>query len=122
MNDKNKLHDKLTDLFINYQNRLENPMPSPNETGNSSRLKYMNDPLFHRKVVCLANGVMRVVNEHDGEEKWLKWNPPLNYHFTNPDDVIIYRPKCAVNFEFAVGRAEDIKWDRVKEYINLGEL
>lgn len=68
MIDKQALHDDLTELFINYQHRLDNPMPSVTETRAAIILKYRNDWVFHRKVDSLVYGVMQVVNKHIDEQ------------------------------------------------------
>lgn len=61
---KNALYDDLLKVFINYQHRLDCPMPSATETPASIRLKYLNDPIFHRKVESLASGVMQILEQH----------------------------------------------------------
>ncbi len=55
------LHDKLTEVFINYQWRLENPMPSVNETDAVRIAKYHTDPIFHAKVATIVAGVSHIV-------------------------------------------------------------
>lgn len=64
MIDKQTLADDLTNLFINYQHRLDRPMPSATETEATKILKYLNDPLFHAKVESLVAGVMQIVSKH----------------------------------------------------------
>lgn len=60
--DKSKLMDELTDAFIDYQHRLDNPFPSHNETEAMKILKYSSDPLFRAKVQMLVGGVMHIVD------------------------------------------------------------
>lgn len=60
---KNKLADELTDTFIEYQWRLENPMPNPNQTAASIKM-YQNDYVFRAKVQNWVSGVMHVVEKH----------------------------------------------------------
>jgi len=57
---KRRLADELTDLFINYQFRLENPMPNPNETNVYIIEKYRTDHMFHARVDSLVAGVMHI--------------------------------------------------------------
>jgi len=64
MFDKKALHDDLTDAFIVYQHRLEQPFPSATETMETMVQKYRNDPLFHARVASLVSGVMRLVSKH----------------------------------------------------------
>lgn len=64
MIDKRALAEDLTDAFIEYQHRLDFPMPSPTETKEAVILKYRNDPMFHAKVNSLVAGVMRIVSKH----------------------------------------------------------
>ena len=60
------LHDKLTEAFINYQWRLENPMPTTTETQAIKDARYMSDPIFHARVASLTAGVTGIVI------KWLE--------------------------------------------------
>ena len=64
MIDKRALHDELTEAFIGYQHRLDQPFPSATESPEAIRLKYMNDPIFHAKVASLVSGVMHIVSKH----------------------------------------------------------
>lgn len=64
MIDKQKLFNDLTDAFINYQHRLEFPMPSPTETPEALQLRYMQDVIFHNRVKSLVSGVMHIVDKH----------------------------------------------------------
>ena len=64
MLDKRALHDELTEAFIVYQHRLEQPFPSATETKEAMIQKYMSDPLFHAKVASLVSGVMQIVSKH----------------------------------------------------------
>lgn len=65
MIDKNALHDELTNAFIRYQYRIENPFPSPTETPAAMILQYRNDPIFHNKVESIVCGVMAIVGKHE---------------------------------------------------------
>ncbi len=75
MNDwKQELHDRLTEAFVGYQFRLENPMPEPTETEDLMLIKYRTDPIFRNKVESIVCGVMRIVidvldktNDHTSE-------------------------------------------------------
>ena len=58
------LHDELTDRFIDYQYRLDHPMPSMTETIAVRRAQYMNDPVFRARVASLVTGVIEVVRKH----------------------------------------------------------
>jgi len=60
------LQDKLTDAFVNYQWRLENPMPPPGETQEMRIHKYLCDSMFHAKVDVLVAGVLDMV------QTWLR--------------------------------------------------
>ena len=64
MIDKRALQDDLIDAFINYQHRLDYPMPSANETQESIRARYLSDAIFNRKVMSLACGVMQIIEKH----------------------------------------------------------
>jgi hypothetical protein len=64
MIDKRALHDELTEMFIVYQHRLDQPFPSDTESPEAIRLKYMNDPIFHSKVASLVSGVMHIVDKY----------------------------------------------------------
>lgn len=61
--DKNALANDLTEQFIQYQWRLENPMPVPNETA-TSVAQYQNDPYFRAKVRNWVAGVMATIEKH----------------------------------------------------------
>lgn len=61
---KNALLDDLRVAFIQYQHRLDFPMPSTTETPEAIQLKYLNDPVFHAKVDSLACGVMQIIDKH----------------------------------------------------------
>ena len=63
-NNFRKIADELTDKFINYQYRLENPFPSPTETPAAMLLKYRNDLIFHHKVQAMVAGVMSTVTKY----------------------------------------------------------
>ena len=60
---RQKLADDLTDQFIEYQWRLENPMPDPNQTA-TSIVMYQNDFVFRNKVQNWVSGVMHIVDKH----------------------------------------------------------
>ncbi len=64
MIDKQAISDDLTDGFIEYQYRLENPMPSPEDTKEKMYEKYKIDHVFRSKVRSLVCGVMGVLNKH----------------------------------------------------------
>lgn len=64
LNEPKVLHDELTKAFINYQYRLENPMPTSDETQETMINKYRTDSIFHAKVDSLACGVMWIVEKH----------------------------------------------------------
>tara|TARA_R110001606_G_C14935458_1_gene598524 strand:- start:38 stop:229 length:192 start_codon:yes stop_codon:yes gene_type:complete len=60
---RQKLADDLTDQFIEYQWRLDNPMPDPNQTAASIAM-YQNDFVFRNKVQNWVSGVMHIVDKH----------------------------------------------------------
>jgi len=60
------LHNKLTEVFINYQWRLDHPMPEVGETMAMRIACYHNDQLFHAKVASLTAMVSHIVMD------WLK--------------------------------------------------
>ena len=60
---RNEISKDLTDAFIRYQFRLENPMPSPKETFALMVDYYRNDPVFHSKVQSLVGGVMQIISK-----------------------------------------------------------
>ncbi|MCK4705874.1 MAG: hypothetical protein KAT90_10355 [Gammaproteobacteria bacterium] len=70
MIDKRALSEDLTKVFINYQERLDNPMPETpsgdiTATEAQARLMpYYHDPVFRRKVDSLVSGVMNVIDKH----------------------------------------------------------
>ena len=70
MIDKLKLADDLTDAFIKYQYRLENPFPSPDETKSVMTAKYTSDPVFRAKVINLVGGVLHVIEMHNLPKKY----------------------------------------------------
>lgn len=69
MIDKNRLHDKLTDAFMNYQHRLDIPFPLATETYDIILAKYRNDPLFNAKVQSMVAGVMDIIFEAEKDNK-----------------------------------------------------
>ena len=64
MVDKTKMADELTDAFIRFQYRQENPMPSVNDTEEKMTAVYLSDQLFNSKVKCMVGGVMEIVCKH----------------------------------------------------------
>lgn len=64
MVNKNALVDDLKKLFMRYQHRLDNPMPTEKETDSDLVDRYFRDALFHAKVDALTYGVMNVVDRH----------------------------------------------------------
>lgn len=64
MINKRLLQRDLTEAFIVYQHRLENPMPTQNETKDMLERKYLTDTMFHLKVDSLVAGVMQIVHKH----------------------------------------------------------
>jgi hypothetical protein len=63
--DYNLLAEKLTDAFVQYQWRLENPMPIPYKTPDEINMHYLTDSMFHAKVDSLVAGVLHIVQEFD---------------------------------------------------------
>lgn len=69
---KLRLEEKLTDNFIMYQWRLENPMPTPEELSENTSVhpaikKYSLDPYFNFKVKNLVTSVMHSIHEAECE-------------------------------------------------------
>ena len=64
---KRKLQDKLTDGFIDYQWRIDNPFPIPDSTRALIFEKYRSDYIFRAKVMNLVAGVMSIINECECE-------------------------------------------------------
>ncbi len=62
--DKTKLADDLTDAFIIFQYRLDNPILRPEDTEDKMRSCYMSDWLFSNKVKCMVAGVMDIICKH----------------------------------------------------------
>ncbi len=56
------LNDDLTDAFIRYQDRIENPMAFHSDDYNQQR--YITDTLFKRRVQNLVSGVTFIVIKH----------------------------------------------------------
>jgi hypothetical protein len=69
MIDRDKLTRYLTDMFITYQWRLDNPMPMPDESQKEMAHKYMSDVMFNRKVKALVCAVMVTVDECNGQRQ-----------------------------------------------------
>jgi hypothetical protein len=65
MIDKRALENELTEVFITYQYRLDQPFQQINEGREKMELRYLSDPLFHAKVGSLVSGVMYIVGKHD---------------------------------------------------------
>lgn len=63
MIDTNKLADALTEMFIGYQWRLDNPMPIRNETFEDMYNAYRTNVMFRNKVECLVGAVVGKVIE-----------------------------------------------------------
>ena len=63
MINRGELQDKLTEEFIQYQYRLDNPMPTPDESFSLMLRKYRDDIAFNHKVKNLVAGVMRIVGD-----------------------------------------------------------
>ena len=61
---KDDLFNDLTKAFIRYQWRLENPIPSTTETPAVMELRYLNDPIFHNKVLSIVTGVMEISDKY----------------------------------------------------------
>lgn len=68
MINKDALYRDLIEAFIVYQYRLDNPMPTPNETMEAMIHKYQSDPTFHAKVKHVVSGVMHIVGKHERKE------------------------------------------------------
>jgi len=65
MVDKRAIAQDLTSAFIEYQYRLENPMPSPTDQETAVRTsRYRCDLLFRAKVNSMVAGVMRILDKH----------------------------------------------------------
>jgi hypothetical protein len=60
----NKLHDDLTEEFIEFQWRLDNPFPAQDESRDTKILKYRSDNVFHLKVKSMVCGVMHIISKH----------------------------------------------------------
>lgn len=60
---RNRLAQDLTDQFIEYQWRLEYPMPDPNQTAISIAM-FQNDYQFRHKVHNWVSGVMVTIDKH----------------------------------------------------------
>jgi len=56
-----ELHTELTNAFIDYQFRLDNPFPSKYESKDIKILKYQANPIFRSKVESLVCGVISIV-------------------------------------------------------------
>lgn len=64
--DLKALHHELVDAFINYQHRLENPMPLSGhlETDDAKIHKYQTDLMFRAKIGSIVGHVMSIVVKH----------------------------------------------------------
>ncbi len=65
MINRSRVADELTDSFINYQWRLDHPMPDANESVESLLDHYRSNWLFRNKVDQLVSHVMNVINKHE---------------------------------------------------------
>ena len=72
--DKYKLHDKLTNEFMIYQHRLDNPFPNRTESPAVWKGRYLNDVVFRNRVDSLVCGVMHIVEDFMDSE-----SPPPNH-------------------------------------------
>lgn len=63
-NIKKDIAEELTSTFIDYQYRMDLPIPAPYETFDDRLLKYRADPIFHAKVDSLVAGVMHIVGKY----------------------------------------------------------
>lgn len=63
--DRERLRRELLDRFVEYQYRLDSPMPTPSETQETYVLAYLSDVIFRRKVDSLVAGVMEIVRRVD---------------------------------------------------------
>jgi hypothetical protein len=61
--DRERLRRELLDRFVEYQYRLDSPMPAPSETQETYVLAYLSDGIFRRKVDSLVAGVMEIVRQ-----------------------------------------------------------
>ena len=61
--DLKKIHDELTEAFINYQYRIENPMMKPTDK-EDAEFMYRADHVFNSKVKSLTSGVMSIVSKN----------------------------------------------------------
>jgi hypothetical protein len=70
--DRERLRRALLDGLIQYQYRLENPIPKVGETHNTYVLRYIEDRLFRSKVDSLVCGIMQIVfsidDSHSNED------------------------------------------------------
>jgi len=62
--DREAMYDELTEMFINYQQRLDEPMPPIGEGIHTMLYKYRTDQIFRGRVRSLVVNVMCVVNKH----------------------------------------------------------
>lgn len=64
--DLKALHVDLTEAFINFQHRLENPMPlnARSEDIETKIMRYRTDTIFHSKVASMTAHVMNIVSKH----------------------------------------------------------
>ena len=59
--DLDTVRDKLTERFIDYFYRLENPIPSKTETQHIKKIQCAYDPIFRNKVEFMVHGVLNVI-------------------------------------------------------------
>ena len=62
--DKRAIADDLTATFIEYQYRLDHPMPSTTETYTTYVLAYRSDPVFHAKVDSMVAAIMHTLDKY----------------------------------------------------------
>lgn len=63
-NIKKDISKELTSTFIDYQYRMDLPIPTPYETYHDRLLKYQSDPIFRAKVDSLVAGIMHIVGKY----------------------------------------------------------
>jgi hypothetical protein len=62
--DEEGLYEDLTKVFIEYQHRLENPMPTSVADFVGGAERYQRDGMFHAKVKNLVAGVIGIVMDN----------------------------------------------------------
>lgn len=61
---KDEIYQDLIEAFIEYQYRLENPVPKAEETKDFMLMHYRRDAIFNRRVKNIACGVIRILDKH----------------------------------------------------------